>query len=118
LYVKLELRAITNSKRLRSKQALALTAVADGFARRVDVTGQCRLRDDSPGPHGIQELVLADDVLAVPYQMEQQIEDLRPDGDLLGAASELPPARIYYVVLERVLHVPSHRRPPPWPAGH
>ena len=80
-------------------------SVADGLARRVDVTGQGRFRDDPPGPHGIQELVLADDVLAVSHQMEQQVEDLRPDGDQLGAVRELPPVRVDHVVLERVLHV-------------
>src|SRR5262249_34598266 len=58
-----------------------------------------------PGPHGIQELVLADDVLAVPHQMEQQVEDLRPDGDRLSAARELPSVRVDHVVLERVPHV-------------
>jgi hypothetical protein len=89
----------------RSKQALVLPAVADGLARRVDVTGQGRFRDNPAGPHGIQELVLADDVLAVPQQMEQQVEDLRPDGDRLGAARELPPVRVDHEVLERVLHV-------------
>jgi hypothetical protein len=73
----------------RSKQALVLPAVADGLARSVDVTGQGRFRNDPPGPHGIQEFVLADDVLAVPHHMEQQVEDLRPDGDRLGVAREL-----------------------------
>src|SRR5262249_49588942 len=58
-----------------------------------------------PGPHGIQELVLADDVLAVPHQVEQQVEDLRPDGDRLSAARELPSVRVDHVVLERVPHV-------------
>src|SRR6516164_2245377 len=37
--------------------------------------------------------------------MEQQVEDLRPDGDRLGAARELPPVRVDHIVLERVLHV-------------
>ena len=45
--------------------------------------------------------------------MEQQVEDLRPDGDRLGAARELPPVRVDHVVLERVPHValssPLHR---------
>src|SRR5215472_8373726 len=89
----------------RSKQALVLPAVADGLARRVDMTGQGRFRDDPPGPHGIEELVLADDVLAVPHQMQQQVEDLRSDGDRLSAARELPPVRVDHIVLERVLHV-------------
>ena len=48
---------------------------------------------------------IADDVLAVPHQMEQQVEDLRPDGDRLGAARELPPVRVDHVVLECVPHV-------------
>jgi hypothetical protein len=68
------------------------------------MTGQGRFRDDPPGPHRIEEFILADDVLAVPHQMEQQVEDLRPDGDRLGAARELPPVRVDHVVLESVLH--------------
>src|ERR1700722_2464345 len=112
LYVKLELRAITNSQRMRDKAVMMSSAtpsvkyscsmsplrfrkgsaaiegpsgragaspmalagawvsvlttserVADGLARRVDVTAQGRFRDDPPGPHGIQDLVLTDDVL-------------------------------------------------------
>jgi hypothetical protein len=37
--------------------------------------------------------------------MEQQVEDLRPDGDRLGVARELPPVRVDQIVLKRVLHV-------------
>ena len=65
-------------------QALLVAAVADRLAHRIDVAGQGRLRDDPPAPHRRQQIVLADDVLAVLHEMEQQVEDLRPDRNRLA----------------------------------
>jgi hypothetical protein len=47
--------------------------------RRIDMTGQGRFRDDPSVAHPVQQLILADDVLTVLHQIEQQVEDLRPD---------------------------------------
>ncbi len=68
------------------------------------MTGQGRFRDDPSAPHPVQQLILADDVLAVLHQIEQQVEDLRPDCNGLGAPRELPPFRVEHVVLEHELH--------------
>jgi hypothetical protein len=68
------------------------------------MTGERRFGDDPSVPHPVQQLVLADDVLAVPYQIEQQVEDLRPDSNRCGAPRELPSFRVEHVVLEPVLH--------------
>jgi hypothetical protein len=75
------------------------------------MTGQGRFRDDPTSPHDIQQLILADDVLTVPHQIEQQVEDLRPDRDRLGAPRELSPVRVEHVVTEHELHfgAPSSR---------
>jgi hypothetical protein len=68
------------------------------------MTGQGRFRDDPSVAHPVQQLILADDVLTVLHQIEQQVEDLRPDRNRLGAPRELPSFRVEHVVLERVLH--------------
>ena len=46
------------------------------------------------------------------HQIEQQVEDLRPDGDRLGPARQLPPVGVEHIVFEHELHVgaPSARR--------
>ena len=74
----------------RPDQALLLAAVADRLAHRIDVAGQGRFGDDPPAPHRIQQVVLADDALAVLHQIEQQVEDLRPDRDRLASRASAP----------------------------
>ena len=93
----------------RSDQELFPAAVADRLARRIDMTGERQFGDDPSAPHHIQQLILADDVQTVLHQIEQQVEDLRPDCNRLGAPRELPPFRVEHVVLEPVLHFG-----PPW----
>ena len=56
--------------------------------------------DDAPGPHRVQQVILADDVLAVLHEIEQQIEDLRPDRNGLGMPGQLPPIRVERIVSE------------------
>ena len=92
-----------------SDQALFLAAVADRLARGIDMAGEGRFGDDASAPHHVQQLILADDVLTVLHQIEQQVEDLRPDRNGLGAPRELPSFRVEHVVLEPVLHFG-----PPW----
>ena len=75
-----------------------------------------------PSHTAIQQLVLADDMFAIPHQVEQQVEDLRPDGNRLGAAREFPALGVEHVVLKRELHLgpprshahASDTRPRPW----
>ena len=88
----------------RSDEALFPTAIAYGFACRVDVTGQGQFGDDAATPHPVQQVILADDVLAVLQQIQQQIEDLRANRNRLGAPCELPPLLVEHVVVEGVLH--------------
>src|SRR5690242_17417286 len=79
-------------------QALLVAAVAERFACRIDVTRQSRLGHDPPAPDRFENIVPADDMLAVLHQVDQQIEDLRPNSYQLGPAGELPPVDVERVV--------------------
>ena len=64
---------------------LPVAIVADRLPRGVDAAAQCGLRHDPSVPDGIQQLVLADDAVAVAYQVHQQVVHLRLDvNDLTG----------------------------------
>ncbi len=91
-------------------QALLFAAVADRLADRIEMTGEGRFGDDPATPHCVQHVILADDALAVPNQIEQQIEDLRPDGDHLGPPGELAPVGVEHAVGEDKLQFDA-----PWP---
>jgi hypothetical protein len=93
----------------RPDQALLVPAVADCFAHRVDMAGQSRLGDDSPVPHRVEQVVLADDALAVPHQEKQQVEDLWPDRNRAGLPHEFPPVGIERAISDYVLHFESPR---------
>src|SRR5258708_37948812 len=75
-------------------QLLVLAAVADRLARGVDAAGQRRIRDDPAAPDRSDEIVLADDAIAILHQVDQQVEDLRLDGDGRRAAAQLAPVGI------------------------
>ena len=60
-------------------QALSLAAVADGAPRPVDAAGKRRFRDDAPVPDLSDQVVPADDALAVLDHERQQVEDLGLD---------------------------------------
>src|SRR3546814_5850394 len=62
------------------------------------------LRDDAPLPYDVQEVVFADDVLPILHEIEQQVEDLGPYRDPVGAACEFPSFRVERIVLEGVVH--------------
>jgi hypothetical protein len=49
----------------RANEALLLAAVPDRAARRIDTRAQRRFRDDPPIPHRTQQIILADNPLAV-----------------------------------------------------
>jgi hypothetical protein len=86
-------------------QALLFAIVADRLAHRVDVACERRLGDDASGPDRIQKGILADDVLAVLHEVEQEIENLRADRHDLGIPGQLPPIRVERKVFEQVLHL-------------
>jgi hypothetical protein len=77
-----------------AKEALLLAAVADRIARRIDPRAQCRFRDDPPLPHRSQQIVLADDALAVADRVFEEVKNLRLEGDQRAAAAQLAPRGI------------------------
>ncbi|MNF62334.1 hypothetical protein D3C84_440130 [compost metagenome] len=84
-------------------QTLLLAGVADGLAHRVDVAGNGRFRDDPAAPHCLEQVVLADHVIAVADQLQQQVEDLRPDGHDLPAQGQFPALLVEHVVFKHEL---------------
>src|SRR5262245_51147952 len=52
----------------------------------------------------VQQVILGDHALSILNQINQQIENLRPDGDLLGTSPKLAPIDIQDVVLKENLH--------------
>src|SRR5215469_12103812 len=79
----------------------------------MDMAGQCRLRDNSTTPNTRDEVVLADDPVAVPHQINQKIEDLRLDRDQIGAVSELAPVDVKAVFAKANFHDGSPLTRPP-----
>ncbi|MCY1235083.1 hypothetical protein D9M72_476870 [compost metagenome] len=54
----------------RANEALLLSAIADRLANRVDMAGDGRFRDDPAAPHCLEQVILADDSIAVADQMQ------------------------------------------------
>src|SRR5262249_22525323 len=90
--------------RHRTDQPLLLAAVADRLARRVDVRGKGRICHLPPVPEGCEQVVLADDPLAVLHEKGEEVEDLGRDGDRLVAAAPLPRVRIKRMTGKEELH--------------
>ena len=53
----------------------------------------------------VQQVILGDHALSILNQINQQIENLRLDGDLLVTPPKLAPGDIQGVVLEEKLHL-------------
>src|ERR1700724_1209220 len=85
-----------------AKEALLLPAVADGAARRIDPSAQGRFRDYAPLPHGSEQVVLADDALAVADRVFEEVENLWLEGDQRRAAPQLAPRRIQREIFKEV----------------
>ena len=65
---------------------------------------QGAVRHDRVGPERVQQLLLADDPVAVPDQVEQQVEHLRLQRQLAALEPELAPRRVELVAAESVHH--------------
>src|SRR5258708_7010671 len=60
--------------------------------------------DDAALPHALDQIVLADDAIAVLQQIEQQVEDLRLDRYRLAGPAEFPPRRVQHVIANTNAH--------------
>jgi hypothetical protein len=73
--------------RYGADQLLLVAAITDRFPRGIDTTCKSRVRHDPTGPNCTDEIVLADDPIAVLDQVNQEVEYLRLNRNRLG-----PPA--------------------------
>ena len=78
--------------------------VAHGPSRGTNAARQGGVRDDPAAPDRRNQIVLADDVIAVLDQINQQVEHLRLDGNEIGAAAQFAPPDIKSVTGNK-LHV-------------
>src|SRR5262245_20442192 len=62
----------------RTDRVLLLAVVTDRLAGEIDVARECRFRDDSPGPDGRQDVILADHTLAVLHQYTRRSKTCGP----------------------------------------
>ena len=85
-------------------QLLVLAAVADCLSRGIDAAGQGRIRHDPAAPDRSDEIVLADDAIAVLHQVNQQVEHLRLDVYRNFGAPEFAPFNIDLVVTKAEDH--------------
>ena len=67
------------STRYRPDELLASTAIADCTPCRADSAGDRIFGHHAALPDGLHQLVLADDPVAVPDELDQHVEDLRLD---------------------------------------
>src|SRR5215470_12751274 len=60
-----------------TNEALLLAAVADDLTYRAYAAAESRLRNDTPAPHGRDEVVIGDDTITVANEVFQNVENLR-----------------------------------------
>src|SRR5262245_10811654 len=71
---------------------------------RIDAAGVRGLGNDSPVPDSVEQILLADHPITVADQVDEQIEDLRPDIDQLGAAPQLAAIHVDRISTELEWH--------------
>ena len=79
---------------------LVAAAVADGAAQGVDAGVQGRVRDRAAVPDRLDQLVLADDAVAMLDQVGEQAEHLRFQRLLFALARQFQPFRVEGIVAE------------------
>ena len=86
-------------------EPLFLAVVADRVPRGVDAAVERRIRDGPATPHQLDEIVPADDLVAVPEQVHQQVEDLRLHRHQFAVTAQLTQIGIKDVIIEAEFHV-------------
>ena len=108
----------------RADEAIAVTgegadhrgralAIADRGARATDAGMHRCLGDRAVAPHGGAQLVMPDDAMALAYELEQQVEDLRADAYDLAGAAELAARFVELAGAEAMDGRARHRSQPP-----
>jgi len=91
-------------------QFLVPAAVANGDSPGIDSAGKCRVRYGPALPHQGDEIILADDALAVLQQIDRQVEHLRLHGNRRPEVEQFAALGVERVIAEYELHVCSGRR--------
>ena len=92
-----------------SDEALLLAAVADRAPGGIDAAGQGRLRHNAAIPNCANQIILADDALAVADQILQKVENLGSTGIADRLAAQLAPVGVERVILEEIAQFPVPR---------
>jgi hypothetical protein len=88
----------------RADQGLFVPGVSDCSPRSIDPAAQGGFGDDPPIPNGIEDLVLADDAVAVLEEESQKVEDLWLDMHHCSAMTKFMPTKIQFVASESKHH--------------
>ena len=92
-----------------AKSSLLLARVADRPARGTDPAGEGGLRHDAAAPNRLHQFVFADDTVAMPEQMNKDIEDLWFDVNRLAASMQLSAVWINFAVINDEDHRADHQ---------
>jgi hypothetical protein len=79
--------------------------VVDRLSHRTNAASQRRFGDIAIIPHFIEQLILADDAIAVLKEIQQQIENLRFDRSAFASAVKFAPRDIKYLVPKDKSHL-------------
>ena len=85
---------------MRSNKHLIGAIVADGASCGADARAERSLRDDAALPYDIDDLALADNSIAIPNEVDEQIENLRLDRDQFVPSPQFIPRDIDFKVVE------------------
>ena len=88
---------------------LGFPAVADRGARGIDPRGERGFGNNPAAPNGVDQLVFADNPIAISHQIEDQIEDLRLDRNEVVAAAKFAAIRVQDVVREKIYQTARSR---------
>src|SRR5215467_161463 len=91
--------------RQRPDEALLLSRVVDGASHGVYAGTHCRVRDDPPVPDCSNQVVLADNPIAVFDQVFKEIEDLRGHGNQQTSPTQLAAVRVERKVCEAIKQI-------------
>src|SRR5262245_36101087 len=81
-------------------QLLLIAAVANGLAHRIDAAVEGRIRNNAATPYGRDQIVLADDAVAILNEINQEIENLRRDRDDRATCAQFTALRVERKILE------------------
>ncbi|MNP44463.1 hypothetical protein D3C76_1383270 [compost metagenome] len=81
-------------------QTLYFTRVTNRPAHGVNVTGNSGLGNDAAIPHLLEQVILANDMVAVTKQMQQEIENLWPYINHIATNSQFPALLVENVVFK------------------